>query len=119
MSGALRPDAPPGLAIALAVRFVIELALLVGVAVIAMRLFPQWWGWLIAIGGVVVVATFWGVFLSPKAAVPLPAVAKLVIEAVLFVGVGTGLFLLDLAIPAVVGVAAWIIDRIAIALLED
>ncbi len=119
MTGPLRPgDAPPALAIALAVRFALEIALLVGVATVAYHLFPEWWGWLIAIGAVVVVAVLWGVLLSPKAVVPLPAAARLVIEAALFIGVGVCLFSIGYGVLAAIGVVVWIADRIALALLD-
>jgi hypothetical protein len=110
--------APPALALALAARFVLEIALLVGVAVVALRLFPEWWGWAIAVGAVIVVATLWGLLLSPRAAVPLPAPVRLVVEAVLFLGVGACLVAVGLALPAVIGVVAWIADRVALALLD-
>lgn len=106
------------LAIALTLRFLVELALLAGVAVLAWRLAPGWWRWPVAILAVVVVATVWGLFLSPKATVPLPAAAALGMEAVLFLATAAGLLGVRLGLPAAFGIAAWVIDRLALALLE-
>ena len=44
--------------------------------------------------------------------------AALGIETVLFAGIGGGLFLIGFGLPAAVGVALWIIDRIALAVLQ-
>lgn len=111
--------ASPLLATALTVRFLLELALLAGVAVLAWNLTAGWWRWLAAIFSVAAVAVAWGLFLAPKAAVPLPWPATLGIEAVLFVGTGTGLLIIGLGLPAAIGVALWLIDRIALALLQN
>ncbi|MBP8918889.1 MAG: YrdB family protein [Micropruina sp.] len=107
------------LTIALTARFLLELALLAGVAVLAWNLTTGWWRWPAAILAVAVVATVWGLFLSPKAAVPLPWPAALGIEAALFVGTGAGLLIIGLGIPAGVGVALWIIDRVVLALVQN
>ena len=93
---------------ALVVRFLLELALLAGVAVLVLRLVPDWWGWVVAAVAVVAVAVLWGLFLSPKAPVPLPPLAGLALEA--------GLFAVGLGIPAAIGVAAWILDRAVLGL---
>jgi hypothetical protein len=75
------------------------------------------WRWPATLGVFLIVAACWGLFLSPKATIPLPSVAKLAIEAVLFLGTGTGLFLRGFAIPAVTGAAGWLINRILLATL--
>ena len=74
--------------VVLTVRFVLELAMLAGVAVVVTRLLPGPWGWVAAAVAVVAVATLWGLLLSPKAKVALPAGVRLAIEAALFVGTG-------------------------------
>lgn len=111
----------PALALALTLRFLLELALLVGVGVgvgvLAWSLAPGWSSWPAAILAIAVVATVWGLFLSPKARVPLPQPAAVAIEAVLFVGTGAGLIGLGFGVAAVVGIALWAIDRIALAFL--
>lgn len=109
----------PGLAIALMVRFALEIALLLGVAAIAWHTAPGWWQWPATIGAPVLVAILWGLLLSPKAPAGLPEPAKLVIEAALFVGAGACLFLIGYPIHAGVGVILWIVDRIAIAVLDE
>lgn len=118
MTGPL-DGASPLLATALTVRFLLELALLAGIAVLAWNLTGGWWRWLAALLSVVAVAVVWGLFLSPKAAVPLPWPATLGIETVLFVGTGAGLFVIGLGLPAAIGVALWLIDRITLAILQN
>ncbi len=104
--------------IALTARFLLELALLAGVAVIVWTLVTGWWAWPATIIAVLAVATVWGTFLSPKAKFPLPWPAALGIETLLFVGTCVGLFAVDNGAPAVVGITAWGIDRAALALLR-
>ncbi|MCA0250679.1 MAG: YrdB family protein [Actinobacteria bacterium] len=119
MSGTrLIEGASAALATALTIRFLLELALLAGVAILTFSLVPGWWRWPAAIVAVLAVATFWGLFLSPKAAVALPWPAVLGLEAAVFVGTGVGLFLMGLGIPAAIGVALWIADRVVLALLS-
>lgn len=111
--------ASPLLAVALTVRFLLELALLAAAAVLAWSFASGWWRWPASIVAVVGVAVVWGLFLSPKAAVPAPGAAKLAIEAILFLGIGAGLVVgFGYVTPAAIGVGVWIIDRIALALLQ-
>lgn len=109
----------PGLAIALIVRFGLEIALLLGVAAVAWHTVPGWAQWPVTILAPIVVAILWALFLSPKAAVTLPEAGKLVLEAALFIGTGVCLFAIGYPIHAVAGVVVWILDRIAIAVLEE
>ena len=111
-------DASGPVIIALTVRFLLELALLAGVAVLGWTLIPGWWAWPAAAVAVITVATIWGLFLSPKARIALPRPGALGLEALLFVGTCIGLFTIDLGVPAVIGVTAWAIDRAALALLQ-
>lgn len=108
----------PALAIALTLRFLLELALLAGTAVLAWHVAPDGWRWVAGVVAPIVVAIGWGVCLSPKAPVVLPAFARLVIEGMLFVGVGVGLLFIGFAWPAAIGVVIWALDRIALTLLH-
>lgn len=112
------PDisASPARAVLLTVRFLVELALLAGTAVLVWRVAPTGgWQWVAVILGPILVAVVWGLFLSPKAAVTIPSIAALMIEAGLFLGVGAGLFAVGLAVPAAIGVAVWALDRLLLA----
>ena len=118
-----RPEDPfagasPALGAALVVRFLVELALLAGVAVLAWQALPGWSRWPGAILAVVAVATVWGLFLSPKASIPLSTPVGVALEAVLFVGTGAGLAAVGLVVPATVGGLAWLVDRAALSLLR-
>lgn len=105
-------------ALALTVRFLLELALLAGVAALAWNLASGGWRWPAAIPAVIVVGTLWGLLLSPKARFPLPTAGAIVLEAVLFLGTAAGLVATTrLGVIAVIGGALWIADRLALALL--
>lgn len=101
------------LAAALVLRFLIELALLAGAGVAAWCLAPGDWRWAAAALAPLAVAVLWGLLLSPRARFPLPPAAKLVIETLLF----AALVACGLAAAALVGVAVWAADRIAIDVL--
>lgn len=107
------------LAVALTLRFALELALLCGTAALAWNIAPGSWKWPSTVLSVVVVAVIWGLFLSPKATVTVPASAALLIEGILFIGIGSGLFALGHVVIATVGIAVWLADRIAIGLLRS
>lgn len=109
---------PPLLAIAYLVRFLLELALFAGAAVIAWNLTSGWWRWLASILAVAAGLTVWSLFISPKATFVLPWLAAFGIEAALFVGIGVGLFLLGFRVPAIILASVWILDSIAIAILD-
>lgn len=110
--------ASPALAAALTVRFLLEVALLAGAAVVAWHAASGGWRWPLVVLAPVVVAVVWGTFLSPKAKMVLPEPARVGIEAALFLGAGAGLILVGFPVPAIAGVAVWTADRIAIAMLR-
>ena len=108
----------PGLSgfrgIALAVRFLLELALLAASALIGWRLAEGGWRFLAASIAVLVVAVVWGLLLSPKARFDVGASAHLGIEAILFLGAGAGLIALGHG-PAGIGlILVWAADRAAL-----
>lgn len=105
---------PVSLALAFTVRFLLELALLTGVAVVVWNLVPGWWAWLAATAAVIAVAVVWGLFLSPKAEIRLEPLVAFGLEALLFLGTGAGLFAIHLGIPAAIGIAVWLLDRVAL-----
>ncbi|MFE6997551.1 YrdB family protein [Microbacterium sp. NPDC057659] len=103
---------------ALIVRFLLELALLAGAAVAAWRLAPGGWSWVAAVAVPVLIAVVWGLFLSPRARITLPTVARVVLETVLFGGVGAALWATGLGGFGIALFAAWLLDRAAIAVLR-
>lgn len=121
--------AGPVRATALVVRFFVELALMlsaafaVWVALDGWRAEPGWWRLPVAFGAmalaVVAIAVVWGMFLSPKAGRPLSAPAGVLVEALLFVGVGAALAALGIVIPALILVVTWALDRLVLALTAD
>lgn len=107
----------PARVLALTVRFLLELALLAGVGVLAWHVTDSGWRWVAAIGAVAVVATAWGLLLSPKAPVRLRPWVALTIEAALFLGVAAGLAQIGYVWPAVIAIV-WAIDRTTLALVR-
>lgn len=124
--GLAGPDSPVGpiegasatRALALTVRFLLELALLVGAGVLAWQLTEGWWRWPAVLVAVVAVAVVWGLFLSPKAGVHMSAPVAFGLEALLFFGVGAGLFGLGYSVAAGLGVGIWLLDQLALGLLR-
>lgn len=103
---------------AYSVRFLLEMALLVGIAVLAWNIAPTAWQWPFAIIAPILGMIFWGLFLSPKATIMLPEIARFIIEAGLFLGVGAGLWGIGYWLPAIIGVSLWSLDKLAIFWLE-
>lgn len=108
--------ASPVRALALVLRFLLELALLAGIAVAAWSGTDGVWRWIAASVSVVAVATLWGLLLSPKAAIRIPPLVALLVEAALFVGTAVALVAAGHVIVGVVGVAVWAIDRVVLAI---
>jgi hypothetical protein len=71
-------------ALLIGLRFLLELALLAAYAVGAVRLVGGALGWALAVVLVAVVATAWGVLLSPRRPVRWPVLVRVVIELALF-----------------------------------
>jgi len=104
--------------IALLVRFIVELALLIAAFAGAWRLTTGGWQWATGIAAAVVVAVVWALFLSPKAEYQLPVAARIAIETALVCAVAALLAVGGLTVVAVVGLLVWLIDRIAVSLLD-
>jgi hypothetical protein len=95
----------------IALRFLLELALMTAWVVAPVRLLGGVLGWLVGLLLLVAVTAVWGVLLSPRRRVRLPLGARVVIELVLFVaaaallaasglvGLGVGLLVLELQGP--------------------
>lgn len=107
--------ATPRLTAALIVRFLLELALLTGAAVVAWTLVPGGWRWATVFGVPVLLALLWGAVLAPRAPLDVGGPVRVCIELVLFAAVGAGLWISGFPAVAVVGVTLWLLDRVAIA----
>ncbi|MFC4146426.1 YrdB family protein [Micromonospora mangrovi] len=98
-------------ALLLTLVFLLELAMLAAAG---------WWGFTLdagwpvrvaaGIGAPLLIAVVWGVFCSPRAAVSLPAPAKLAVQVACFVTAGLLLALAGHPVPAVLLVALWAVD---------
>lgn len=111
-------EASTGRRIALTARFLLEVALLAGVGVLAGRLAPAGTVWLFVIGAVLAVGMVWVLLLSPKAPYDIGETARFLVELLLFAGVGIGLFAVGLGVAAVIGFAVWAGHRIALLVLR-
>lgn len=87
----------------LAARFLLELALLAGLAVGGWTLAEAGWAKvLLAVALPVAAATLWGLLVSPKAKVVTPLPVRILVEVVLFGTAGLMLWLAGLATFAIV-----------------
>jgi hypothetical protein len=102
---------------ALLVRFLLELALLVGAGAAALALLPDPWRWIVMVLAPAVIAVAWGLVLSPRRRFDITGPGRVALETLLFAGTGLALVAAGPWLPAVVGVAAWAIDRITLAVL--
>jgi Protein of unknown function (DUF2568) len=68
----------------LTVRFLCELAMLGGLAYWGSQVGEGAGAWALGVGTPVLAAMIWGVFLSPKASVPVPTAVRVTLELVLF-----------------------------------
>lgn len=83
----------------LALRFALELALLAAAVVVAGRGIGGAIGWVVGVAAALLVATVWGLLLSPRRRVDVPLPARVGVEMLLFVAAGAGL--------AAVGLPGW------------
>jgi len=107
-------------AVLLALAFLLELALLVAAG---------WWGFtrdggwpvrlLAGLGVPLLIAVVWGLFCSPKASVPLPAPAKLSVQAACFVTGGLLLALAGRPVPGALLVGLWAVNKALLTLAHD
>jgi hypothetical protein len=107
-------------ALLLTLVFLLELAMLAAAG---------WWGFtldagwpvrlLAGLGAPLLLAVVWGVFCSPRAAVPLPAPAKLAAQAACFVTGGVLLALAGHPVPGVLLVVLWAADTALLRLIGD
>ncbi|MCW3843136.1 YrdB family protein [Micromonospora yasonensis] len=104
----------------LALAFLLELALLVAAGWWGFTLDARWPARLLAgLGAPLLIAVVWGVFCSPRANVPLPAPAKLGVQAACFLTGGLLLALAGRPVPGAVLVAVWAVDKALLTALGD
>ena len=107
---------PPGTIYALiALRFLLELALMAAFVTAAVRLIDGILGWLVGLLLLLAVTAVWGIALSPKRRVSLPVAARVVIELALFV---TAAILLAASGLVVLGVALLVVELVDLGLLQ-
>ncbi|MER9136856.1 YrdB family protein [Mesorhizobium sp. M0830] len=84
----------------LTLRFLLELAALLGLGIASWALSHDWWRWVAALAIPLVAAALWGTFAvlndpsrSGRAPVPVPGAVRLVIELVILFGGAAGFYL--------------------------
>lgn len=100
--------------IALAVRFLLELALLVAWGYAALRTVHGAWQWPVTAAVPLLVIAVWSQFLAPKAPRRLGTPGQLALELVLFGGAAAALWSVGAGVAGIVGLALWLVDRVAI-----
>ncbi|MFI7212545.1 YrdB family protein [Micromonospora maritima] len=99
-------------ALLLGLIFLLELALLAAAGLWGFTLDVGWPVRLLAgLGAPLVIAVVWGVFCSPRATVPLPAPAKLGVQAACFLSGGVLLALAGHPLPGAALVLLWALDK--------
>ena len=99
----------------IALRFLLELALMTAFVVAPVRLIDGARGWLVGLLRLLAVTTAWGVLLSPKRRVRLPLVARVAVELVLFL---TASALLAASGLVGLGVALLVVELVDLGLLQ-
>ncbi|ACZ30477.1 hypothetical protein Xcel_1446 [Xylanimonas cellulosilytica DSM 15894] len=98
--------------VALLARFLLELALLAGVWwCVFTASGDHWWRWLLAGLAPVAVGIAWGAWLSPRAPYKPAEPVRVLIEALLFGGLGSALWALGHPWVGVALAGAWAVDR--------
>ena len=106
----------PGAIYALiALRFLLELALMAAFVTAAVRLVDGILGWLVGVLLLLAVTAVWGILLSPRRRVSLPLAARVVVELALFV---TATVLLVASGLVVLGAALIVVELLDLGLLQ-
>ncbi len=99
----------------IALRFLLELALMAAVVVAPVRLLGGVVGWLVGLLLLLAVTAVWGILLSPKRRVRLPLAARVAIELALFL---TASALLVASGLVGLGVALLVVELLDLGLLQ-
>ncbi len=103
--------------IALTVRFLLELALLGAWGVVAHQSVEGAWRWPATLALPLVVIVVWSLWLAPKAKHRLGTAGQIALELVLFGGAAAALWSIGAGTVGLVGLALWLVDRVAIMVL--
>ena len=114
----IAPDgSSPARTSVLAIRFLCELGMLVGLAYAGAILGKGAWTWVLAIGLPLVAALAWAMFISPKARIRPPLVVRVTIETDLFIATAILLWLADApaagVVLAVFGISTSVLNAFA------
>lgn len=99
----------------IALRFVLELALMTAFVVAAVRLIDGALGWVVGLLLLLAVTAVWGILLSPRRRLRLPLGARVAIELALFL---TASLLLVASGLVVLGVALLVVELVDLGLLQ-
>ncbi|MBN9218102.1 MAG: YrdB family protein [Mesorhizobium sp.] len=93
----------------LTLRFLLELAALLGLGMAGWSLFGGWWRWILALALPLIAAILWGVFAVPgdpsrsgRAPMPVPGAVRLVLEFIILFGGAAGFYVAGHAATAIV-----------------
>jgi Protein of unknown function (DUF2568) len=88
--------------VTLTARFICELAMLAALAFWGYVVGEGVWAWVLGLAAPVVAAIVWGLFVAPRARVPVPAPVRVAIELVLYTAAAAGLAAAGQPVAAVV-----------------
>ncbi|WP_322416287.1 YrdB family protein [Mesorhizobium huakuii] len=93
----------------LTLRFLLELAALLGLGIAGWHVSDGWWRWVLALALPLVAAVLWGTFAvlndpsrSGRAPVPVPGTVRLALELVILFGGAAGFYLTGLTTPGII-----------------
>jgi hypothetical protein len=99
----------------IALRFLLELALMTAFVVAPVRLIDGALGWVVGLVLLLAVTAVWGILLSPRRRVRLPLGARVVVELALFL---TASVLLVASGLVVLGIALLVVELVDLGLLQ-
>ena len=88
--------------VTLTARFICELAMLAALAFWGYVVGEGVWAWVLGLAAPVVAAIVWGLFVAPRARVPVPASVRVAVELVLYTAAAAGLAAAGQPVAAVV-----------------
>jgi hypothetical protein len=88
--------------VTLTARFICELAMLAALAFWGYVVGEGVWAWVLGLAAPVVAAVVWGLFVAPRARVPVPAPVRVAVELVLYTAAAAGLAAAGQPVAAVV-----------------
>ena len=102
--------------VALAVRFLLELAAFAALVYAGVAIVGGGLGWLVGVVAAAIAITLWGLFVAPKARFAVGVPIRFLVELVVFAAAALGLVFADQPSLAIVLAGLYVLDRVALGL---